>query len=289
MHTLYIVIVLLAFLGILINGSPEQSSENKTLDRTVGRPSPHPFNIPPHTDTPLKDDINVEEIVANKFDVMGNKLISLPDNGLKAGKLLINTDGKNSGVPTTRLSHFASASALVAKEPLMTMMPVEEAVNVSRRMGGLPKDAFPQYDLGALIPLTSRDVEFGHGEVRETKATPFLGGVYEQQNEIKSKDEASDTYDQRVIHIIKDGVQRNNKNISFFETVDRHSGKTAADRSKASVSHVYDDYISTSDKPDIPGHVGSRDAQLAQERESLRQDMLDNLRSHDVNTQQSKM
>lgn len=290
MRTLYIVIVLLAFLGILINGSPEQSTENKTLDRTVGRNNPHEFHIPPHNDTPLKDDVNTGDIVADKFDVIGNKLLSSSDNGLKPGKLLVNTNGKNNYVPTTRLSDFASASALVAKEPLMNYMPAEEAVNISKRMPGPPGDVFPEFDLGALIPITPRDDVAGGNEIRETKATPFLGGVYDQQNEINQKDQAIDTAPHNVINIIKDNIQRNTKTLSFFETVDRHQGETAAKRSEANISHVFDKHITISDKPDITSLESNRASwhAIEEQKDKRRADFLDILNNHNVDHQNLK-
>ena len=290
MRALYIVIVLLAFLGILINASPEQSVENKTLDRTVGKNNPHKFHIPPHTDTPLKDDVNTGSTIADKYDTMGNKLITSLDNGLKAGKLLVDTNGKNHGVPTTRMSDFASASALVAKEPLMTMMPLEEAVNVSSRMGGLPSNAFPEYELGALIPITPRDDVVGDNEIRETKITPFLGGVYDQENEINEKDQALDTRPHNVINVIKDGIQRNSKTLSFFEMDGRREGETSADRSKNNISFVPDQHITISDKPDITSLESNRASwhARAEAQDKRREDFFENLNNHNVDHQNLK-
>ena len=267
-----------------------QSTENKTLDRTVGRNNPHEFHIPPHTDTPLKDDVNTGNIIADKYDVIGNKLITSSDNGLKAGKQLVNTNGKNNLVPTTRLSDFASASALVAKEPLMSMMPVEEAVNVSKRMPGPPGDVFPEYDLGALIPITPRDDVVADNEIRETKVTPFLGGVYEQQNEINEKDKAFDTAPHNIINVIKDGIQRNTKTLSYFDLAGRREGETSANRSEANISHVFDKHITISDKPDITSLESQRASwhAIEEQKDKRRADFFDNLNNHNVDHQNLK-
>ena len=288
MRSVYIVIILIAFLGILINGQQTyKTSENKVLNYISGQNNPHDFTIPPHQDSPLVDDVNSLSIT-DKYDVLGNKIVQSSNNGLNPGKLLHELNGKNHGVPTTRISDFASASALTAKEPLMTAMPLEEAVNVSNRMGGLPTDVFPQFEKGALIPLTSKDKIEGVGPLRETKAVPFLGGVYEQQHEIKEKDENFDTGLHNVLKIIKPGVQRNTKTLSFFETVDRYQGETAAKRSEANINHVFDNKIEVSDKPDITSVIGERDLDLISEKENLsREEYLRNLRDVGRNTTES--
>ena len=165
----------LSFIGIFINLSGA-SKTNEHKKHKVEKNEHVEFNLEPlPTDTPieLRENLPNEKVTSPAFDEMGNK-ISARGNGLKAGSLLINTRGKNGGVPTTRLGDFAGASAL---RIIDNDFGTPERI-VTLKNSGLPFTAYAEYERDALLPVSAKDIENNPGPMRVAKEMATLGQVY---------------------------------------------------------------------------------------------------------------
>lgn len=285
MRYIFVVIVLLSFIGIFINLSGA-SKTNEHKKHKVEKNEHVEFNLEPlPTDTPieLRENLPNEKVTSPAFDEMGNK-ISARGNGLKAGSLLINTRGKNGGVPTTRLGDFAGASAL---RIIDNDFGTPERI-VTLKNSGLPFTAYAEYERDALLPVSAKDIENNPGPMRVAKEMATLGQVYmPEEDSVQEGTFRQPTLSHNKIDIKGPFLERTNKNeVAFLGNINREK---LSERNQKIISRVMPETWEVSDKPRLLMVDAEKDRDLVKDRMNLRSDYIETLQKIGISDTIEKM
>lgn len=286
MRYIFVVIVLLSFIGIFINLTGADTPNTKILQEFKHEPLP--------TDNPHINEDTVQENIGRqfvnerdklpKFDSMGNKINTKGNNGLSAGKNLVNTKAKNGGVPTTRLADFAGATALRIKD---NDFGTPERI-VTLKNAGLPWNAFAEYELGSLEPVSAKDMEDNPGPMRTAKVESHLGQIYTPEPDfIRESTFRQPTLNHNKLDIKAPILERTNKlDTVYMGAVDRDK---LNDRNSRIVHRVMPSVWEVNDKPNVNMINAQKDEDLASDRQQLRQDYIETLQKVSQNDIIKKM
>ena len=218
-----------------------------------------------------------ENLNTVKFDEMGNKL-STSGDGLTAGSNLINTKSKNGGAPGVRLADFAGASALKINNTHYGA----DVENITLKNPGLPFNVFPEYQLGSLEPISSRENVENQGPFRTSKVDATLGQIYTPSEDFVTPSTfRQPTLSHNKLNLSKPLLQRTNKLDVSLMNVDR---KRISERNSNKISRVLPDTWEVSDKPNFGAINATKDFNVADDKESLKENYIEHLRKIGPNT-----
>jgi hypothetical protein len=286
MRYIFVVIVLLSFIGIFINLTGADTPNTKTLPEFKQEQLP---TDNPHTNEETKQENLGEQFVHQqmtlpKFDAMGNRINTKGNNGLSSGRNLVNTKAKNGGVPTTRLADFASASALrIIDDDFGTPERI-----VTLKNSGLPFTAYADYELGSLEPVTAKDMEDNPGPMRTSKVESQLGQIYTPEPDFMTESTfRQPTVSHNRLDIKAPIIERTNKlDTVYMGAIDRAK---LNDRNAKIVHRVMPSVWEVNDKPNVNMISADKDRDAVSDRHQLRNDYIETLQKVGTNDVIRKM
>jgi len=290
MRYIFVVIVLLSFIGIFINLTGADTPNTKILPEF--KYEPLPTDIPDTNEDTIKENIGRqfvnERVRLPTFDTMGNKINTKGNDGLSAGRNLVNTKAKNGGVPTTRLGDFAGATALRIKD---NDFGTPERI-VTLKNPGLPWNVYPDYELGSLEPVSAKDIEDNPGPMRTAKVESHLGQIYTPEPDfIRESTFRQPTLNHNKLDIKRPILERTNKlDTVYMRAVDRDKLNY---RNSKSIHRVMPSKWEVNDKPNVNMINADKDSDSVSDKQQLRQDYIETLQkvgqNDIINKMQEKM
>lgn len=294
MRYIFVVIVLLSFLGIYINltgpDTPVKKSNNlqmieeKSLNEEPVKIENDTKDKTPEQSVNLGENFVKQKLAPKRFDSMGNKINTTGGSTLTPGKNLVNTRVKNGGVPTTRLADFAGASAL---RVIDNDFGSPERI-VTLKNAGLPWTVYANYELGSLIPVSAKDVENNQPPLRGGKSLAELGQVsMSGPDVVREGTFRQPTLFQNKLSSQKKLINRQDDELPIYiGNVDRQK---INERNSKSISRVIPDEWSYSNRPDFNVPNFEKDKDISLDRSQLRQDYMDLIRGIGNNSHIKKM
>jgi len=286
MRYIFVVIVLLSFIGIFINLTGADTPNTKTLPEFKQEQLP---TDNPHTNEETKQENLGEQFVDEqmtlpKFDAMGNRINTKGNNGLSSGRNLVNTKGKNGGVPTTRLADFAGATAL---RIIDNDFGTPERI-VTLKNAGLPFTTYANYELGSLESVSAKDMENNPGPMRTSKVESRLGQIYTPEPDFMTEPTfRQPTLNHNRIDIKAPIIERtNNLDTVYMGAIDRAK---LNDRNAKIVHRVMSSVWEVNDKPNVNMISADKDRDAVSDRHQLRNDYIETLQRVSTNDVIRKM
>ena len=286
MRYIFVVIVLLSFIGIFINLTGADTPDRNVLQefKQEQLPTDNPHKNEDIARENLGEQFVDEQLELPKYDAMGNKINTKGNNGLKSGRSLVNTKGKNGGVPTTRLGDYASASALrVVDNDFGTPERI-----VTLKNSGLPFTTYADYELGSLEPVSAKDMEDNPGPMRTSKVESHLGQIYTPEPDfVPESTFRQPTLNHNRLDVKAPILQRTNKlETVYMGAIDRDK---LNDRNAKIVHRVMSDTWEVNDKPNVNIISADKDRDVVSDRNQLRQDYIETLQKVGTNDTIRKM